>query len=162
MRLNIVKLKKATENYKKLGLDTACLGIIIDEQEFEYSTLFFNGCNQGDYLVLSVNKHEIEITNDEIPENLYLEIREYVKKNANAVMHKTPFNIMPFSECDQVVLIVEKEKYANLGLKKGDIGVIATNKASKNQILVDFGNVTKTFDGIVSVDFNDVKKLENL
>ena len=162
MRLNIVKLKKVTEKYKKLGLDTACLGIIIDEQEFEYSTLFFNSCNQGDYMVLSVNKYEIEITNDLIPEDLYLEICEYAKKNVNAVMHKTSFNIMPFSECDQVVLIVEKEKYANLGLKKGDMGVVATNKATQNQILVDFGNVTETFDGIVSVDFNDLKKLENL
>ena len=78
----------------------------------------------------------------------------------NVILHnKTNFNEIPFQECDQVELIVKKERYAKFGLQKGDIGIVASNKAKKNKILVDFGNQTEQFDGFVLVDFEDIKKV---
>ena len=53
-----------------------------------------------------------------------------------------------------------KEKYSKYGIHKGDRGIIASNKATKNKILVDFGKEAEDFDGFISVDFEDVKKVE--
>ena len=98
------------------------------------------------------------------PKYLYLKnevevLEEYIENNADKISNKTNFEAIPFKECDYVELIVEKEKYSKYGLRKGDRGIIASNKATKNKILVDFGKETEDFDGFISVDFNDIKKV---
>ena len=122
--------------------------------------MFFNNVNQGDYLMLVMNKADLTITDMILPNNLCVELEEYIENNADKIANKTNFEVIPFKECDYVELIVEKEKYSKYGLHKGDRGIIASNKATKNKILVDFGNETQDFDGFISVDFEDVKKVE--
>lgn len=160
MKYQIVKLKNAKNEYKRLGLNAESLGLIISEKQAKVLVIFFNSVNQGDYLLSLVKKEDLEITNMVLPENLCRELEEYIQINADKIASKTNFEEIPFNECDQVVLIVDKEKYSKYGLRKGDRGVIATNKATKNKILVDFGKETESFDGFISVDFEDIIKIE--
>lgn len=95
-----------------------------------------------------------------LPEKLSSELEEYIQNNADKIANKTNFEEIPFNEYDQVELIVDKEKYSKYGLRKGDKGIIASNKATKNKVLVDFGKETEDFDGFISVDFEDIKKVE--
>ncbi len=160
MKYKIVKLKNVKEEYKKIGLDNGSLGLLLNEKNSQCLIMFFNNVNQGDYLVLVMSETDLIITDMVLPNNLCAELEEYIENNADKIVNKTNFEELPFKECDYVVLIVEKEKYSKYGLRKGDRGIIASSKATKNKILVDFGNATEEFDGFVSVDFEDVKKVE--
>lgn len=160
MKYKIVKLKNLKEEYKKVGLDNGSLGLLLNEKNSQCLIMFFNNNNQGDYLISFINKEHLEITNMVLPEKLSSELEEYIQNNADKIANKTNFEEIPFNECDQVELIVDKEKYSKYGLRKGDRGIIASNKATKNKILVDFGKETEDFDGFVSVAFEDIKKVE--
>ena len=160
MKYKIVKLKNVKDEYKKLGLSKDSLGLLLNEKNSQCLIMFFNNVNQGDYLVLVVNRSDLDITDMVLPSNLCAELEEYIENNTDKIVEKTKFEKIPFSECDQIELIVDKEKYSKYGLCKGDRGIIASNKATKNKILVDFGNTTEDFDGFISVDFEDIKKVE--
>ena len=161
MKYKIVKLKNLKEEYKKVGLDNgSALGLLLNEKNSQCLIMFFNNNNQGDYLISFINKEHLEITDMVLPEKLSSELEEYIQNNADKIANKTNFEEIPFNECDQVELIVDKEKYSKYGLRKGDRGIIASNKATKNKILVDFGKETEDFDGFVSVAFEDIKKVE--
>ncbi len=160
MKYKIVKLKNLKEEYKKLGLSNDSLGLLLNEKNSQCLIMFFNNVNQGDYLVLVVNRSDLDITDMVLPSNLSAELEEYIENNTDKIAEKTKFEKIPFNECDEVELTVDKEKYIKYGLQKGDRGIIASSKATKNKILVDFGKETEDFDGFVSVDFEDLKKVE--
>ena len=160
MKYKIVKLKNLKEEYKKLGLSKDSLGLLLNEKNSQCIIMFFNNVNQGDYLMLVMCETDLIITDMVLPNNLCSELEEYIENNADKIASKTNFEDIPFNECDYVELIVEKEKYSKYGLHKGDRGIIASNKATKNKILVDFGKEAEDFDGFISVDFEDVKKVE--
>ena len=160
MKYKIVKLKNLKEEYVKLGLSKDSLGLLLNENNSQCLIMFFNNVNQGDYLMLVMSETDLIITDMVLPNNLCSELEEYIENNADKIASKTNFEDIPFNECDYVELIVEKEKYSKYGLRKGDRGIIASNKATKNKILVDFGKEAEDFDGFVSVDFEDVKKVE--
>ena len=160
MKYKIVKLKNLKEEHKKVGLDNGTLGLLLNEKNSQCLIMFFNNNNQGDYLISFINKEHLEITDMVLPEKLSSELEEYIQNNADKIANKTNFEEIPFNECDEVELLVEKEKYSKYGLRKGDKGIIASNKATKNKILVDFGKETEDFDGFISVDFEDIKKVE--
>lgn len=159
MKYKIVKLKNLKEEYKKIGLDNGSLGLLLKEKNSQCLTMFFNKVNQGDYLVLVMNKADLTITDMILPNNLCAELEEYIENNANKIAEKTKFEEIPFNECNQVELIVDKEKYSKYGLHKGDRGIVASNKVTKNKILVEFGKETEDFDGFISVDFEDLRKV---
>ena len=159
MKYKIVKLKNLKEEYKKIGLDNGSLGLLLNEKNSQCLTMFFNNFNQGDYLVLVMNKEDLTITDMILPNKLCVELEEYIENNANKIAEKTKFEEIPFNECNQVELIVDKEKYSKYGLHKGDRGIVASNKVTKNKILVDFGKETEDFDGFISVDFEDLRKV---
>ena len=160
MKYEIVKLKNLKEEYVKLGLSKDSLGLLLNEKNSQCLIMFFNNVNQGDYLMLVMSETDLIITDMVLPNNLCFELEEYIENNADKIASKTNFEELPFNECDYVELIVEKEKYSKYGLRKGARGIIASNKATKNKILVDFSNETEDFDGFISVDFEDVKKVE--
>ena len=160
MKYNIVKLKNIKDEYKNLGLNKDSLGLLLNEKNSQCLIMFFNNFNQGDYLMLVMNKADLTITDMILPNNLCAELEEYIEKNSDKIANKTNFEVIPFNECDEIELVVDKEKYSKHGIHKGDRGIIASNKATKNKILVDFGKETEDFDGFVSVDFDDIKKVE--
>lgn len=160
MKYKIVRLKNITDEYKKQGLGTDSSGVILEEKQEKCLTMFFNKVHYGDYLVIVTNKSDLILTDLFLPEKLCSELEEYIQNNADRIMRKTNFEKIPFRECEYVELIADKEKYSKYGLHKGDKGIIASNKATKNKILVDFGGETEDFDGFISVDFEDIKKVE--
>lgn len=160
MKYKIVKLKNVKDEYKNLGLSKESLGLIISEKQRKCLIMFFNSLNQGDYLILLVRKEELVLTDMTLSKNLCIDLEEYIQNNADKIASKTDFEEIPFKECDCVELVADKERYYKYGLCKGDMGVVASNKATKNKILVDFGKETEGFDGFVSVDFEDIKKVE--
>ena len=159
MKYKIVKLRKIKDEYKKLGLNANSLGLNISEKQEQVLTMFFNTLNQGDYLILLAEKEDLIFTDMVLPKNLYVELEEYIKNNIEKIMHKTNFEEVPFNEHEQVELIANKEKHSKYGLHKGDKGVVLSNKATKNKVLVYFGKETKDFDGFVSVSFEDIRKV---
>ena len=159
MKYKIVKIKNLKEEYVKLGLSKDSLGLLLNEQNSQCLIMFFNNVNQGDYLMLVMSETDLIITDMVLPNNFCAELEEYIENNADKIASKTNFEELTFNECDYVELIVEKEKYSKYGLRKGDRGIIASNKATKNKILVDFGKETEDFDGFVSVYFKDIKKV---
>ena len=160
MKYNIVKLKNIKDEYKNLGLNKDSLGLLLNEKKSQCLIMFFNNVNQGDYLMLVMSETDLIITDMVLPNNLCVELEEYIENNADKIANKTNFEVSPFNECDEVELVVDKEKYSKYGIHKGDRGIIASNKATKNKILVDFGKETEDFDGFISVGFNDIKKVE--
>lgn len=158
MKYKIVKIKNLKEEYEQLGLSKDSLGLLLNEKNSQCLIIFFNNVNQGDYLVHVMSETDLIITDMVLPSNLCAELEEHIENNADKISNKTNFKAIPFNECDEVELIVEKEKYIKFGIRKGDKGIIASNKATKNKILVDFGKETEDFDGFVSVDFEDIKK----
>lgn len=158
MKYKIVKIKKIKEEYKKLGLSKDSLGLLLNEKNSQCLIIFFNNVNQGDYLVHVMGETDLIITDMVLHSNLCAELEEHIENNADKISNKTNFKAIPFNECDEVELIVEKEKYIKFGIRKGDKGIIASNKATKNKILVDFGKETEDFDGFVSVNLEDIKK----
>ena len=159
MKYKIVKIKKIKEEYKKLGLSKDSLGLLLNEKNSQCLIIFFNNVNQGDYLVHVMGETDLIITDMVLHSNLCVELEEHIENNADKISNKTNFKAIPFNECDEVELIVEKEKYIKFGIRKGDKGIIASNKATKNKILVDFGKETEDFDGFVSVNLEDIKKV---
>ena len=161
MKYKIVRLKNAKVEYLKRGLQLNSTGIILSENESDFIVLFFNEQNQGDYLSLPVKKEDALIMDVSLPEKLCLELEEYFLSERNKFKNKDNFDAIPFKECDLVELVVDKEKYLKFGLGKGDRGVVASSKAVKNKILIEFDLKTDEFDGFIMVDFEDVTKIED-
>lgn len=159
MKYKIVKIKNLKEEYEQLGLSKDSLGLLLNEKNSQCLIIFFNNVNQGDYLVHVMGETDLIITDMVLHSNLCAELEEHIENNADKISNKTNFKAIPFNECDEVELIVEKEKYIKFGIRKGDKGIIASNKATKNKILVDFGKETEDFDGFVSVNLEDIKKV---
>ena len=159
MKYKIVKLKNVVGEYERLGLGVESLGVILGEKQGKALVMFFSNVNQGDYLTVDVSKADLTVTDMALPEKLCSELEEYINDNQERIAEKVRFEENPFGECELVELIVEKSQYAKLGLHKGERGVIASSKATRNKILVDFGREMENCDGFVSVDFNDIKKV---
>ena len=160
MKYKIVKLKIIDEKYKKIGLNTTTLGLVLEEKSTKILVMFFNNQNQGDYLTLLIDKKELELTDMELPQKICEELEEYILKNVDKIAEKTTFKKVLFEECDFVELTVEKDKYSKYGVHKGDRGVVASNKAVKNTILVEFNNETDKFDGFLPVEIEDIQKIK--
>lgn len=159
MNYKVVKLKDYKTKYKNQGLTQNNVGILLSQKEEYFQVLFFNARNEGDYLVSLVDKNDVEYIEEDLQESITVEFDRYVKNNLEKIQNKQNFIMNPFNECDFVELIVEKEQYKKLGLKKGDRGVIALNKATKDKVLVEFDIETDKTDGFVLVNFEDVKKV---
>ena len=158
MKYKFVKLNRINCEYKDKKLEENDIGILLGEKDAKSLVMFFNKKNKGDYLIALIGKNDLIKTDMELSDKIVAKMDEYIKSNTDKISQKTSFTEVLFEECDFVELLVEKEKYAKFGAHKGDKGVIALPRATKNQILVDFGNYSEDFDGLVSVEINDLKK----
>ena len=159
MKYKIVKLKKSSHKYSEVGLEKESLGVVLKTQDAHAVIMFFSTFNQGDYLVISVNKEDLEFTDIVLPEKISSELENYIFNNADRIANKCSFDEIKVKEYDSVELVVEKDKYAKFGIHKGAKGVVAYNKATNNNVLVDFGVITEDFDGLLSVSVDDIMKI---
>lgn len=68
-----------------------------------------------------------------------------------------------FNAYDDVELLIEDPKLAELGIHKGDIGTIMEDYAADNEVLVDFGRLDENNNFLgdcVSVNLKDLKILK--
>lgn len=67
--------------YRKYGIEKNTHGIIIDIFQNHCQVLFFNPHNLGEATLLYVNKADIDIDKETLPENLKTEIEKKYRKN---------------------------------------------------------------------------------
>ena len=122
--------------------------------------MFFNEKVLGDYVILSVNKNDVEEVNYALQKNIQNEllesINEIYKKASNELRN------LNFKETDFVELLVDKKEYNNKNIFKGEKGVIVNEQVRNNKIMVDFTGVDeegKLYGDIILVDIADLKKI---
>lgn len=153
------KIVKIKNGYKNIGSTTELYGVILSEEKDSAVIMLFNTNDYGDYATLKVKKSDFEITDMLLPEKLAIELEKYIVENTEKVANKNAFKILPFNECDEVILLAEKERYLKYGLHKGDRGVVASAYAVQGKILVDFSAQSDNSDGIVSISIEDLRKV---
>lgn len=159
MKLKVVKLKNC-EKYKDLEINSETLGLLITKEKDFSQVMFFNDKNRGDYLVAKIKESDLIITDVILNEETSIGLQKFIQKNTDKITEKVSFNTNPFSECDYVELIVEKEIYGKYGIHKGDKGIVVLDRASQNKVLVDFGKTNKDFDGMMLISFSDLRKIK--
>ncbi len=155
-KFDLVKLIKTNKEFLQQGLSIGLYGIVLKASSNFSEVLFFNDKNEGDYATALTNNAFLEVQKEHLPNELKIEFEAFLQSKHL----KRTFNKCPFKDCDPVVLIVEKEKYAKQGVHKGDTGVITLDKCVKNEMLVDFTWVDEEGEchgEIISVDINDLE-----
>ena len=123
----------------KYNLSDDAHGIVIVAREHDADVLFFNPQNVGEHILVNVNKRDLTIESEKLPQSTQTELAnklDTIVKNA-----KTTFSPMPVQEYDMVELLVEKEKYAKYGIHKGARGYVQSTTAIQNNIEVDFTQI---------------------
>lgn len=160
-KFKIVKMKSLKKEYERYNLSLNELGLIIDQTSELATVLFFNRLNLGDYALTEIFLKDLIEVGAELPEEFAIEVEGYIKDNLDKIKKKTRLDNIDFKEFDCVELIVSKEKYIEQGIKKGDTGIIASDKIVKNSVLVDFSSSnTQKFLDCISVDIQDLKKIK--
>ena len=147
--------------YSDYNLKKNMHGIIIDIYIDNISVLFFNPKNVGDYAIVDINKKDIVIEPEKIPEKIKKQIMEkieHIKQNA-----KNKIDVLSIKEYDLVELIVEDEKYAKEGIHKGDKGCVMDDHAVQGYILVDFSGIDENgqfYGDCILVNIDDLKLVD--
>ena len=128
------------EPYKQYNLTDNMPGMAVEENGEIITVIFFNPYNCGKGVFADVRKNDLRRVEEEFPEQLKPAIMgklEQVRARADKKIERPPF-----AECDRVELIVEKKKYAELGIHKGDVGIVCFDEAVDDSMEVAF----PTFD----------------
>lgn len=158
-KLTIVQLINE-KPYLSNNLEKNMRGIAIEETLREFSVMFFNPKNLGDFAIVNVSKEDLVIENETIPAKLQNELLanlDSITKKAKNKIH------MPaFDDYDRVELLVKDAKYSQYGVRKGDKGVVVDNNVIENCVEVDFLTIDDngTYLGdCISVNIDDIKKI---
>lgn len=161
---DIVRLIKLNNDFIGKNLYDNIHGIILKTlPNDKFLVIFFNDKLIGDYAVVEVNKSDIEKENIELPLEIIEMLRNSGKISEEELLKKQSLEKLVFDECDLVELLVEKEAYSQLGIHKGDTGVIALDYAVNDEILVDFSGVDDDgnyYGDCISVNIHDLKLIK--
>lgn len=155
-KYDIVKLVNETP-YKQNNLQKDMRGIIFRIRDC-VEVLFFNNLDTKDYAIVNINKNDLVVENQTLPEQLrqdFLKFEEKILRNAKNFL-TTP----QISAYQIVELLVEDEKYTKLGIHKGDRGCIMSDKIVANCVEVDFSGIDKKgnyYGDCIPVKIKDVK-----
>lgn len=141
--------------YKKYGIEKNTHGIIIDNLQNYVKALFNNPRNDDEFTLICVNKSDVDLDKEIIPEN----IKNVLDKNIEKLKTKENyiFTTPKFQLFDKVELIVEKEKYSKLGLHKGELGFVIDDVVISNNIEIDFPDLDENYGETFSIDIDDLK-----
>ena len=158
-KYNLISLKNDSP-YKKYGVEKNAHGMIIDVLQNHVQVLFFNPRNNDEFTLIRVNKSDINLDKEELPEN----IKSILEKNIEKIKTKEnyTFTSPKFKLFDKVELIVEKEKYTKFGLHKGEVGFVIDDIIINNSIEIDFSNLNennKYYGETFSININDLKNI---
>lgn len=144
--------------YKNYGIEKNMHGIIIEINQNCVSVMFFNPHNLGEATLIDINKNDISIDKENLPDYIKVELEnklERIKSNRNKI-----FTTPKFKEYDKVMLTTEDKKYLKFGLHKGDIGFIMDNNMVGNCVEVDFPYLDEDnehFGENFSINIDDLK-----
>lgn len=144
--------------YKNYGIEKNMHGIIIEISQNYVSVMFFNPHNLGEATLIDINKNDISIDKENLPDYIKVELEnniERIKSYSNKI-----FAEPKFKEFDKVMLTNEDKKYLKFGLHKGDIGFIMDNNMADNCVEVDFPYLdenNKHFGETFSINIDDLK-----
>lgn len=147
--------------YMKYNLCKDMHGVVLNTFNESVNVLFFNPNNIGDFaIVKDIALRDIEIEQEELTKEMKKELEANVDKiikNANSKIEPIKIN-----EYDMVELLVESDKYTKFGIHKGETGIIATDYAVDDYVLVDFSGIDKNgeyYGDCISVNMKDLKIL---
>jgi len=147
--------------YSKNNLQKDMQGIVVDILEEKVKVLFFNSKNDKDYAVISIDKKDLSIEKENMPENFQLQLS--LKLDNLITSGKDNLENIEIEEYDMVELIVEDEKYSKFGIHKGDIGCVIDDNMIDNYIVVVFSGIDENgeyYGDCISVNIKDLKILE--
>ena len=159
-KYDLISLKNDTP-YKKYGVEKNMHGLIIDVLQNHAQILFFNPRNKDEFTLIYVNKSDIALDREVLPENFKSMLDMNIKKLKSK--ENFVFTTPKFKLFDKVELVVEKDKYAKFGLHKGEIGFIIDDIIINNSIEIDFTNLDengKYYGETFSININDLKILK--
>lgn len=159
-KFDLISLKNEIP-YKEYNLQQDMHGIVLECDANKLDVLFFNPKNQGDYIIVKINKHDVAIEKEKLPENI---IKELTAKLDNLKSKaKNKFDYIEFKSYDVVELLVEDEKYTRYGIHKGARGCVMDDNAVQDYIEVDFSGIDKNgnyYGDCISVKINDLKVIK--
>lgn len=122
---------------------------------------FFNTQNIGSFAVVDVDKKDVLLEKEKLPDKTQKEIL----LNLDYILSKAKNTIEPvqIKEYDMVELLVENLKYSKYGIHKGDRGCVIDAKAIQNYIEVDFSGIDsngKFYGDCISVKIEDLKVID--
>ena len=159
-KFDIVKITNNSK-YSKNNLQKDMQGIVVDILEEKVKVLFFNSKNDKDYAVISIDKKDLSIEKENMPENFQLQLS--LKLDNLITSGKDNLENIEIEEYDMVELIVEDEKYSKFGIHKGDIGCVIDDNMIDNYIVVVFSGIDEKgeyYGDCISVNIKDLKILE--
>ncbi len=145
-------------SYKKFGVVKNMHGIIIELGQNYAATVFFNPRNASEFTLLNVNKNDISLDKEILPENVKIELEnniEKIKSKENCIFSPPKFKVY-----DKVELLVEDEKYTKFGLHKGAIGFVIDDDIINNCVEVDFSGLDENsehFGETFSISIDDLR-----
>lgn len=146
-----VELNTELEELAEKGIHKGYTGLIFEIKADMCFVYFRNRKNMGDYACANVNKKYLEFYRHEAKEN----IPNWERFKAGNKF-KTEFKVNPFYESDWVEVLVEKEEYAQKGLRKGMLANVLFDYAVDDKLPVMFSDENYC-DVEVSVNIKDIK-----
>ena len=159
-KLDLVKLINE-KPYIENNLHINMYGIVISENVNTIAVLFFNPQNIGNYAIVNVNKQDLILDKEQLPD----EIQRELSMNIDKILKKAKNILEPakVNEYDLVELMVDEERYTKFGIHKGDRGCVMDNKAVQDYIEVDFSGIDKNgnfYGDCISVRIDDLKVIK--
>lgn len=155
---NIVKLVNCKEEYKVKNLYQGIHGLVLSVKKDKVDVLFLNDNNVGEYLVAIVDKEDLIIEKEQIPQKMLDALDELMGNTVSK--EKKSLSKNKFKKGDWVELIVEKDKYAKDGIHIGSQGPVLFDYMIKNEVLVDFTFVDEygeVYGDCISVHIDEIR-----
>lgn len=156
-KYDLISLKNESP-YKKYGIEKNLHGIIIDILQNHIQVLFFNPRNNDEITLLYVNKSDIYLDKEMLPENIKIELEKNIDKLKTK--ENSIFTTPKFKLFDKVELIVDKEKYSKFGLHNGEIGFVIDDVVISGNIEIDFPYLDENnefYGETFSINIDDLK-----
>ena len=156
-KFDLISLKNA-KPYKKYNLQQDTHGIVLECGVNNSDILFFNPKNQGDYIIVKINKVDVSIEKEKLPENIIKELTSKLHNLNFKAKHR--FDNLQIKSYDMVELMVEDDKYTRYGIHKGDRGRVMDDNAVQDYIEVDFSGIDDNgnfYGDCISVKIEDLK-----
>lgn len=156
-RFDLIKLIN-NRPYKDFNLEKDMHGIVMDLNSNNFDVLFFNPHNKADFIIVKIDAHDVMLENEKLTE----EMKNELLSKFDTLKHraKDKFTVLTIKAYDKVELLVEKEKYSQFGIHKGDKGCVMDDNAVKNYVEVDFSKINENGEFVgdcISVEISDLK-----